>query len=175
MFATLAVALPAAIHIAVSVNLGYAVRLQDLPQEPRTLSIMGIVFTAILAVVAMAMVMFFLLAIPVMAYGMALVAFMLRWVGKRRPKEKLTSTILGALLGLIVGLGTSALVMILADIPPTAATYGAILRWPQILTVDGIILLWFTLNPLFNTAAGAQLGWRLGEILEQMAQYYFFW
>jgi hypothetical protein len=173
MFATLAVAIPAAIHIALSVNLGYAVRLQDLPQDPRTLSIMGIILIAILALVAMAMIMFFMLAIPVMAYGMVLVAFMLRWVGKRRPKEKLTSTIIGAILGLIIGLGASAIVMLLSDVPPTAATYAAILRWPEILTIDGIILLWFTLNPLFNAAAGAQLGWRLGKLLEQVTLYYF--
>ena len=175
MFTTLAVAIPAAIHIAIAVNLGYAVRLDDIPQDPRALSIMGIVMVTILAVVAMAMVMFFMLAIPVMAYSMGLVAFMLRWVGKRRRKEKLTSAIIGAVLGLLVGLGTSALVMLLSSISPTAATYGAILRWPQILTVDGIILLWFTLNPLFNAIAGAQIGWRLGKLLEQLSQYYFFY
>jgi hypothetical protein len=175
MFSTLAMAIPAAIHIAIAVNLGYAVRLQDLPRDPRTLSIMGVVGVTILALVAMAMIMFFMLAIPVMAYSMALVAYMLRWVGKRRRKEKLTSTIIGAILGLLVGLGTSALVMLLANVPPTAENYGAILHWPQILTVDGIILLWFTLNPLIGALAGAQIGWRLGKLLEQMSQYYFFY
>jgi hypothetical protein len=175
MLSTLAMAVPAAVHIAVSVNLGYAVRIQELPQDPRTLSLMGIVFVTILGLVAMAMVMFFMLAIPTMAYSMGLVAFMLRWVGKRRQRVKLTSTVIGAVLGLLVGLGSSALVMILADVPPTRETYAAILRWPQALTVDGIILIWFTINPLTNGLAGAQIGWRLGKLLEQVSQYYFFW
>jgi hypothetical protein len=120
------------------------------------------------------MVLFFLLAIPTMAYSMILVATMLRWMRKFRGREKVVPTIVGATLGLIIGVGTSALIFLLSNVHPTPATYGIIFRWPEILTIDGIILLWFTLNPLFNAVAGAQIGWRLGKMLEQMTMYWFF-
>jgi hypothetical protein len=54
------------------------------------------------------------------------------------------------------------------------ATYAAVFRWPQIMTIDGIILLWFSLSPLINAVAGGQIGWRLGVILDQMTLYWFF-
>jgi len=72
------------------------------------------------------------------------------------------------------GAGTSVLISLLSSVTPTLATYGAIFRWPEILTIDGIILLWFTLNPLANAVAGAQIGWRLGKMLDQMTMYWFF-
>jgi hypothetical protein len=174
MLSTLAIGVPAGLHIALSATLGYATRLDSLSQEPKAFSLMGFLFISILALVAMAMVLFFLLAIPTMAYSMLLVATMLQWMRKFRGREKVVPTIVGAVLGLIVGTGTSVLISLLSSVTPTLATYGAIFRWPEILTIDGIILLWFTLNPLANAVAGAQIGWRLGKMLDQMTMYWFF-
>jgi Zn-dependent protease len=108
MLATLGIGIPAGLHISLSAALGYAVRLQDgLPPQADPFTLMGFVFGAILAVIAMAMVLFFLLAIPTMAYSMTLIAFMLRWVGKRWPRQRLASTVIGGVLGLLVGLAVS--------------------------------------------------------------------
>jgi len=174
MLATLAIGVPAGLHIALSATLGYATRLGDMPQESKAFSLMGFIFISILALVAMAMVLFFLLAIPTMVYSMILVGTMLRWMRKFRGREKVVPTIVGATLGLIIGVGTSALIFLLSSVHPTPASYGAIFRWPEILTIDGIILLWFSLNPLLNAVAGGQIGWRLGVMLDQMTMYWFF-
>jgi hypothetical protein len=174
MLSTLTIGVPAGLHIALSATLGYATRLSDMPQGSKAFSMMGFIFISILALVAMAMVLFFLLAIPTMAYSMILVATMLRWMRKFRGREKVVPTIVGAILGLIIGVGTSALIFLLSNVHPTPASYGSIFRWPEILTIDGIILLWFTLNPLLNAVAGAQIGWRLGKMLDQMTMYWFF-
>jgi hypothetical protein len=174
MLSTLAIGVPAGLHIALSATLGYATRLGDMPQESKAFTLMGFIFISILALVAMAMVLFFLLAIPTMAYSMILVGTMLRWMRKFRRREKVVPTIVGAILGLIIGIGTSALIFLLSSVRPTLSSYGTIFRWPEILTIDGIILLWFTLNPLLNAVAGAQIGWRLGKMLEQMTMYWFF-
>ena len=174
MLATLGIGIPAGLHISLSVALGYAQRLKDgLPAEARAFTLMGFLFGAILAIVAMAMVLFFLLAIPTMAYSMGLIALMLRWVGKRWPRQKLASTVIGSVLGLLVGVATSAIIFLLVDIFPSFPLYGRLLRWPEILTVDGIILFWFTVSPLLNAGAGAQIGWRLGKQLDAISLYWF--
>jgi hypothetical protein len=174
MLATLGIGIPAGLHISLSLALGYAQRLQEgLPAEARQFTVMGFVFGAILAVIVTAMILFFLLAIPTMAYSMGLVALMLRWVGKRWPRQKLASTVIGGLLGLLVGLGTSAIVFLLTDIRPGFSLYGSVLRWPEILTMDGILLLWFSLSPLLNAGVGAQIGWRLGKMLDAITLYWF--
>jgi hypothetical protein len=174
MLATLGIGVPAGLHIALSATLGYAARLESMAEEPRTFTLMGFIFISILALVAMAMVLFFLLAIPTMAYSMILVATMLQWMRKFRGREKVVPTIVGAVLGLLVGVGSSALVFLLSGVTPSPTNYGAVFRWPQILSIDGIILLWFSLNPLANAIAGAQIGWRLGKMLDQMTMYWFF-
>ena len=174
MLSTLAMAIPSGLHIALSVTLGYAVRLEEgLSPGLKDFSLVGFIFVAIVALIAMSMVLFFLLAIPTMAYSMGLVFFMLRWAGKRLRKERLTSTIIGGVIGLIVGVLSSALIFLLMDFRPTGALYASILRWPEILTIDGIVLIWFSLNPLFNAIAGAQIGWRLGKLIEDMTLYWF--
>ena len=174
MLVTLGLGIPTGLHIALSAILGYATRLGNSPPEQvHQFTLMGFLFASILAVIAMAMVMFFMLSIPTMIYSIVLIAFMLRWVGKRRGRERLVSTIGGSVMGLIVGIGSTALVFALVGIVPSASLYGQAFRWPAILSVDGIILLWFSLNPLANAAAGAQVGWRLGKQLEDMRQYYF--
>ena len=67
MLATLGIGIPAGLHISLSAVLGYAVRIQDgLPAQAKPFTLMGFVFGAILAVIAMAMVLFFLLSIPTM-------------------------------------------------------------------------------------------------------------
>jgi hypothetical protein len=174
MLSTLVIGVPAGLQIALSVVLGYAVRLDSLPQQPKAFSLMGFIFISILAVVAMAMVLFFLLAIPTMIYSVLLVATMLRWMRTFRGREKVVPTIVGAILGLLIGAGTSALIFLLSSVSPMPATYAAVFRWPQIMTIDGIILLWFSLSPLINAVAGGQIGWRLGVILDQMTLYWFF-
>ncbi|MBL7200639.1 MAG: hypothetical protein ISS56_10845 [Anaerolineae bacterium] len=174
MLATLSVAIPAGLHIALSTMLGYAVRYADgLPEEAKAFSLFGFIFIAILAIVAMAMVMFFGGAISTMAYSMGLVALMLRWVGKRRGRERMTSTIFGAVMGLIAGLLGSVLIFTLMDLKPTWSLYATVFRWPAILSIDGIALLWFSLNPPIQAAAGAQVGWRLGKQLEEITLYWF--
>lgn len=174
MLSTLGIGIPAGLHIALSATLGYATRLDNMPQDARAFTLMGFIFTSILALIAMAMVLFFLLSIPTMAYSMLLVATMLQWMRKFRGREKVVPTIVGAIFGLLIGIGTSALIFLLSGVSPTLSSYAAIFRWPQILTIDGIILLWFSLNPLANAIAGAQIGWRLGKILDQMTMYWFF-
>jgi hypothetical protein len=174
MLVTLVIAIPMGLHIALSVTLGYATRLQaGLPPEPKTFAFFGFTFTAVLALVAMAVVLFFVLAIPTMAYAMGLTAFMLRWVGKHRSKQRLTSTVIGSILGLLVGVSGSMLIFLLMDLSPSASLYGTVFRWPEILTIDGIALLWLSLNPLCNAIAGAQIGWRLGTQLEEVTQYWY--
>jgi hypothetical protein len=174
MLATLATAIPGGLHIALAVKLGYALRLDDFARvEPKSFSLVSFLFIAVVAVIALSMTMFFLLVIPTMVYSMGLVAFMLRWAGKRRRRERLASTIVGSVLGLAVGLLSSSLVFLLMDLQPTWDLYGTVLHWPEILSVDGITLIWLTLNPLFSAIAGAQIGWRLGKMILDMTMYWF--
>jgi hypothetical protein len=51
----------------------------------------------------------------------------------------------------------------LIDMLPSDLRYATLFRWPEILTVDSVVLLWFSLNPVTNEIAGAQIGWRLGK------------
>jgi hypothetical protein len=174
MLATLAVAIPAGLHVALSVALGYAVRYADgLPPEAKTFSLFGFIFAAILAAVVIAMVLFFGGTIPTMLYSMGMVHFMLRWAGKRRGKVKLTSTVISSVLGLICGILGSALLALLMSIRPSWALYVTVFRWPEIMTVDGIVLLWTVVNPFAQAIAGAQIGWRLGKQIELISLYWF--
>jgi hypothetical protein len=174
MLSTLAAAIPCGLHIALAVKLGYALRLQDFAHvEPKSFSLVAFFLIAIVAVIAMSMVFFFMLVIPTMGYSMVLVAFMLRWAGKRWRRERLVSTIGGSVMGLVVGIAASALVFLLMDLQPTWNLYAAVLHWPEILSVDGIALIWMTLNPLFCAIAGAQIGWRLGKMILDMTMYWF--
>lgn len=173
MLVTLGIAIPGGLHIALSAILGYAVRYQDLAKvEPRTFALFGFLMASLLAAVALAMLLFFVLAVPTMAYSMLLVVIMLHWVGRRLPREKLASSLIGALFGLLVGLGASTVVFLLTDLVPSPSLYAQLLRWPAVLTIDAIVLIWFSLNPLLNAAAGAQIGWRLGKMLEELSLYY---
>lgn len=173
MLATLGIAIPAGLHIALSAILGYAVRYEDLAGvEPRLFALFGFIMGSLLAIIGMSMLLFFVLSIPTMAYSILLVMIMLRWVGQRLPREKLSSTIMGGVMGLLIGVGSSAIVFLLTNLTPAPALYAELLRWPAIMTVDAIVLIWFSLNPFLNAAAGAQIGWRLGKMLEELSLYY---
>jgi MFS family permease len=174
MLATLSIAIPASLHIALSTTLGYATRYAEgLPTEQKSFALFGFLFTALLAVVVCSMLMFFGGAITTMAYSAGLVALMLRWAGKRWGRERLASTVIGAAMGLLGGLLGSLLVFLLTDVRPSWTLYVTLFRWPAILTIDGIVLLWFSLNPLAQAVAGGQIGWRLGKQIEQLTLYWF--
>lgn len=174
MLATLTIAIPAGLHIGLSVILGYAQRYADgLPAEARPFSLFGYLFASILAIIAVSMLMFFGGSIPTMLYSMGLIAYMLRRIAKHRQKVKLVSTIIGSVCGLIGGILGTLLISLLTDLQPNGTAYATYLNWPAILTIDGILLLWSTLNPLANAVAGAQIGWRLGKQLEDLMVYWF--
>ena len=174
MLATLAITIPAGVHIALAVTLGYAVRYAEgLPTQAKPFSLSGFVFALLLAIIALAMLQFFVGSIPTMGYSVALVVVMLGWVGKRRGREKLASTIGGIVCGLLIGGLESAAGFTLMNFAPNAATYALLFRWPAIMSVDGIALLWLTLNPLANAIAGAQIGFRLGKQLKELTTFYF--
>jgi hypothetical protein len=172
MVSTLGVACLGGFHIGLSAVLGYLVRYSDgLPSEAKPFTLFSFLFISLLAMLALAMAFFFGAAIPTMAYSMALVAGMLRWVGKRRPKVKLWGTIFGAVCGLLVGVGISALGLLLFSL--NLASIPLFLSWPAILSIDGIALLWLALYPLVSAGAGAQVGWRLGKQLDELSLYWF--
>jgi hypothetical protein len=174
MLATLAVAIPASIQIALASTLGYAVRYAEgLPAQANPFALSRFILTLILAIIALAMVGFFVGSIPTMGYSALLVLAMLGWVGKRRGREKLASTIFGAIAGLLVGVLQSAAGFGLMSFAPRAAVYSMLFRWPAIMSIDGIALLWFTLVPVANAIAGAQIGFRLGKQLEELTAFYF--
>ena len=174
MLATLTVAIPAGLHIALSAGLGYAVRYAEgLPDQARSLTVLGFIFTALLAIVAMSMIFFFVGAIPTMAYSMALVAVMLRWLTKVRGHERLVCTIAGGVLGLLMGAAESTVIWLLIGTMPTWEAAVTMLQWPAILTIDAISLIWLTVNILANAGAGIQIGWRLAKLLEQLTMYWF--
>jgi riboflavin transporter FmnP len=174
MLSTLAIAIPAGLHIALSANLGYTARFAEgLPAEAKAFSLVGFFFTAIMAIIAMSMLLFFGGSIPTMAYSVGLVSLMLRWVGKRWGREKLAASIIGGVMGLAVGCLETLVVVTLMNLSLTWPTYATLFRWPAILTVDGIALLWFSLAPFVNAVAGVQIGYRLGKQLEEMTTYWF--
>jgi hypothetical protein len=175
MLSTLIIAGLGGLQIGLSITLGYAVRYADgLPDQAKPFALFGFLFASILAFIALAMLLFFGTSIPTMAYSMALVWGMLRWVGKRWGREKLASTLLGAGLGLLTGVLIVAVMSLIFGARIDGAAYVRLFRWPAILSVDGIVLLLLTLYPLVSAGAGVQIGWRLGKHIEEM-QLYWFW
>jgi len=175
MITTLATAVPGGLHTALSIVLGHAVRLSDgLPAEMNEFSLFGFLFASILSIVAISMLEFFAGTIPIMGYSMGLVAYMLHWMRKRRAKEKLTATIIGGVLGLLSGLLGAALGLMIFSLPPNWASYRTIFSWPSFLTIDSIVLLWFSVLPIANAFAGAQMGWKLGKQIEEVTIYWMF-
>jgi hypothetical protein len=174
MLATMVVAGLGGLHIGLSSVLGFLVRYeQGLPVEAKPFALVSFLFVSALAMVALAMALFFGSAIPTMAYSMALVAGMLRWIGKRWPKVRLWSTVFGAVAGLLVGAGLSALGVLLFQLRIGFVVYARFFAWPAILSIDGIALLWLTVYPVVSVIAGGQLGWRLGKQLDELSLYYY--
>jgi len=174
MLSTLVVAGLGGLHIGLSGVLGFLVRYADgMPTEAKQFTFFSFLFISILAMVAMAMILFFGSAIPTMIYAMVLVSGMLRWVGKRWPKVRLWSTVLGAVCGLLVGAGLSALAVLLFGLQLSPALYVRLISWPAILSIDGIALLWLTLYPAISAVGGGQIGWRLGKQLDELSLYWF--
>jgi hypothetical protein len=174
MLSTLIVAGLGGLHIGLSSVLGYLVRYEEgLPAEAKQFTFFSFLFISILAIVAMAMVLFFGSAIPTMAYAMALVSGMLRWVGKRWPKVRLWSTVFGTVGGLLVGLALATLGVLLFSLELGPALYARLMSWPAILSIDGIALLWLTFYPAISAVGGGQIGWRLGKQLDELSLYWF--
>jgi hypothetical protein len=63
----------------------------------------------------------------------------------------------------------------LMDLRPTLEAYATLFHWPEILTIDGIALLWLTLLPLVMAAAGSQTGRKLGDQLETLTMNWFWY
>ena len=174
MLSTLVVAVLGGLHIGLSGVLGYLIRYEDgLPAVAQQFTFFSFLFISLLAMVALAMILFFGSAIPTMGYAMALVAGMLRWVGKRWPKVRLWSTVFGAAAGLLVGAALSTVGVLLFGLHPGPALYARLLSWPAILTIDGIALVWLTVYPALSAVGGAQVGWRLGKQLDELSLYWF--
>lgn len=174
MIAALIVAIPAGLQSGLSATLGYLVRYAEMPAEPKAFSFGGLIWGWLLAALPICMILFFGGAIPTMLSNMGLVAYMLRWLRKRRGKDRLAATVAGAVLGLFSGIPCSALAMLVGGISPTFSLYTTLLRWPAILSVDGIFILWLTLLPFANAIAGARSGWKIGQLIEELQIYWFF-
>jgi hypothetical protein len=176
MLGTLAIAIPAGMHIGLSATLGYAVRYADgLPAESGSFSFFGFFFPALLGVIFLAMALFFAGVMPTMLYTIGLVAFMMRWLAKGRGQVRRTSIVLGGVLGLIVGVLLSGTGFLLLDLRPDLETYTTLFHWPEILTFEGIALLWLTILPVVMAAAGFQTGRKLGDQLEALTMHWFWY
>ena len=174
MLSTLIMAGIGGLHIGLSTTLGYAVRYAEgLPDQAKSFAFFGFLFVFFLAFLALAIVLFFGTSIPTMAYSMGLVWGMLRWAGKRWGRDKLASTLFGAVLGLLTGLLIVAVVSVIFGARIDGVAYARLFRWPAVLSVDGIVLVMLTLYPLASTGAGTQIGWRLGKHIEDMKLYWF--
>jgi hypothetical protein len=56
----------------------------------------------------------------------------------------------------------------------TPSLYAELLRWPAILTIDGIALVWFSLLPLLNAIGGVRSGLKIAEIVENVKMHWFY-
>ena len=174
MGVTLVIGISAGLHTGLSAALGYLVRYADgLPDGAQAFSLAGFLFTSLLTVLALCVLLFFSGAVPVMAYSVVLVFLMLRWAAKLGGRAKALSTLFGGVLGSVTGLLVASLWALLTNVSPTWALYGVLVRWPKVMSVDGVALLWITLLPLAHAAAGAQIGWRLGKLLDDWLSYRF--
>jgi hypothetical protein len=190
MLSALVVGVLAGVHSGLSAAMGYAVRAEAQPTAQATSFAAGrFLLVTVLVAFALATLLFFAKAIPAMGSDMVLIAWMLRRMGKGRRKrtgapgrpgasggglgEKQFSTIAGGILALIVGLGETALGMLLTGLWPSGGRYSTLLRWPAILSIDGIALLWLTLNPLIDALAGAQAGYKLGQQVQETMLYWY--
>lgn len=167
-------AVPAGLHCGLSITLGYFGRLADMPQIASPFSIGRFFWMSLFSTLVLVMILFFSTAIPTMLYTMGLVRFALFWLSKRKGHDRRANAIVGGILGFLFALPCSAFGLILVDLFPPPANAITLLRWPAILTVDGILMLWMTLLPFFAVAGGVRSGIKLGQIAERVQMYWFF-
>ena len=174
MLAVLVIAIPSGLHMGLSAAMGHLVRhAPGAAAQIEGFATSRFVFTSLLSMVVLAVFLFFVEAIPTMAYGMGMVALMLRWPRRWRGQERRASIVTGTLVGLIVGLLVAAGGFSLLGLSPSRDLYGVLFRWPAILSIDGIAILWLTLTPVAHSVAGAQLGAKLGKQMEEYLLYRF--
>jgi hypothetical protein len=174
MFTILVAAIPAGAQVGLSATLGYATRYTDgMAVDPKAFSLFGFLFAWLLAFLAIALALFAFSAIPMLLYNGVLVAIMLRLLRRRREHLKRASIILGCALGLLLGILLSSVGFLVTGLQPAPETYATLFQWPEIMTIDGIALLWLTLLPLVTAAAGARSGRKLGSQLEALTMQWF--
>jgi hypothetical protein len=175
MVTVLGIGIPAALHSALSANLGFFIRLGEVAGvAPKAFSLGSFFWLTLAAVLVLSMALFFGMAIPSMLYTMGLVRFSLFWLRKRWDHDKLANAIAGGILGLVFGTPCTVVVMLLVDMQLSLSLFGELLRWPAILTIDGIILVWFTLLPVVNIIGGVRSGLKIAEIVENVKMYWVF-
>ena len=175
MITVLAIAIPAGLHIGLSSNLGFFIRYSEAADVvPKAFALGSFIWTSLAGILVLSMALFFGIAIPTMLYTMGLVQFSLFWLRKRWDRDKVANGIAGGILGLLFGTPCTAMVMLLVDMRPSGALYAELMRWPAILTIDGIVLLWFTLLPVINIIGGVRSGLKIAEIVENVKMHWFF-
>ncbi len=174
MFTILTIAIPAGAQVGLSATLGYATHYTEgMVLYPKAFSLFGFFFASFLAFLAIALALFAFSAIPTLFYNGVLVAFMLRVLGRRREHVKRVSIILGCVLGLSVGILLSSVGFLVTGLRPALETISTLFHWPEIMTIDGITLLWLTLLPIVTAAAGVRSGRKLGFQLEALTMQWF--
>jgi hypothetical protein len=175
MITTLSIAIPAGLHGGLSSCLGYFIRFSEIAKaEPKAFALGSFFWLSMAGILVLCMATFFGIAIPTMLYTMGLVRFSLFWLRKRWDRDKLANAIAGGILGLLFGTPCTVLVMLLVDMRFSLSLYAQLLRWPALLTIDGIVLLWFTLLPVVNIIGGVRSGIKIGEIVDNVKMHWFF-
>lgn len=175
LLSELCFAVPAGLQCGLSITLGYFVRIADgLPDTANPFALGRFLWMSLVSAFILIMILFFSTAIPTMLYTMGLVRFSLFWLRKRKGHDKRANAIAGAILAFLFGLPCTALGLILIDIYPSLALYGELLRWPDLLSIDGMMLLWMTVLPFFGIIGGVRSGIKIGEVVERMQMYWVF-
>lgn len=168
-------AIPAGLQCGLSITLGYFVRVADgLPDTADPFVLGRFFWMSLFSAFILTMILFFSTSIPTMLYTLGLVQFSLFWLRKRKGHDKRANAIAGAILGFLFGLPCTALGLMLANISPYPALYSELLRWPYILSIDGIFMLWMTALPFLGIIGGVRSGFQIGEIAERVQMYWFF-
>lgn len=175
MITALSIGVLSGIQVSLSSAMGYFVRYADgLPAAAHPVTLGGFVGIWLIAFLAVTMILFFGGAIPVMAYTMGLVSLMLYRLRKRRGRERLVGAIGGGLLGCLCGLPCWWLILMITDMIPNWSFYAAILRWPAIMSVDGVIGIWGVMLPLLNIIGGVRSGYKIGKMIQDVQMLWMF-
>ena len=175
MLVGLCVAIPGGVQTALSVTLGYFTRYaRGLPASPHPFALGTFVFAWLASVIILSMIMFFGSSIPTMFYTMLTVRFALFWLRKRKKNDKRASAIAGGVLAFLFAFPCTALSLLITDLSPTPQALSELLRWPAILSIDAIVLLWTALFPLLSIIGGVRSGLKIGEIAENVKLYWYF-